>query len=319
MPAGRAERGAVHHPRVHHVPHVHRRRRGHPDPVQPLRGAEGQPGGQLDALQPADPLHLVLLQPAVAAHREVGGDTAADGELQRRDQVVHMAELPAGRAALHGEQPRCLEVPGHQRVDVVSDQGGGPHHGHRHARVGPRRAARQLLDLQQVPGHAAVCVRGERRVLGQRDRVFRPGAVDHRAGHQHHAPDPPGRGRGEHRLRPAHVEGPARPGVGVGRQVMVGVHHDVGAGQPPGQGRVPDVGHPPGHARDVAAVAVDRDDLLDGRRRRQPDGQGAPYPASRPGNRHDRHRLILCIAAPCLAALVANRPPRVCHSVLPPR
>src|SRR4029077_645977 len=135
-PAGRAERGTVHHPRVHHVPQVYGRRRGHPDPVQPLRGAERQPGGQLAALQPADLLPLVLLQPAVAAHREVAGDPAADGELQRRDQVIDVAELPAGRAALHGEQPRRLEVPGHQRVDVVSDQGGGSHHGHRHARVG---------------------------------------------------------------------------------------------------------------------------------------------------------------------------------------
>ena len=185
----------------------------------------------------------------------------------------------------------------------VADQGGGPHHGHRHARVGPRRAARQLLDLQQVPGHAAVRVRGERHVLGQRDRVVGPGAVDHRAGHQHHAPDPPGRGRGEHGLRPAHVEGPARPGVGVGRQVVVGVHHDVDAGQPPGQGRVPHVGHPPGHARDVAAVAVDRDDLPDVRRRRQPDGQGAPDPVSRPGNRHDRHRLIPVCSLPALWSL----------------
>src|SRR5271169_147782 len=87
-PAGLAERGAVHHPGVHHVPQVYGRRRGHPDPVQPLRGPERQPGRQLDALQPADLLNLVLLEPAVAAHHEVTVDPAAHGELERRDEVV---------------------------------------------------------------------------------------------------------------------------------------------------------------------------------------------------------------------------------------
>src|SRR5271157_1342662 len=51
-PAGLAERGAVHHPGVDHVPQVYGRRPGHPDAVQPLRGPERQPGRQLDALQP---------------------------------------------------------------------------------------------------------------------------------------------------------------------------------------------------------------------------------------------------------------------------
>src|SRR5580704_2684633 len=75
-PARLAERGAVHHPGVHHVPQVYGGRRRHPDPVQPLRGAERQPGRQLDALQPAELLDLVLLEPAVAAHREVTFDRA---------------------------------------------------------------------------------------------------------------------------------------------------------------------------------------------------------------------------------------------------
>jgi len=292
-PARLAQHGAVHHPGVHHVAQVHGRRRGHPDPVQPLCGAEGEPGRQLDALQPADPLDLVLLEPAVAADREVPRDPAAHGELECGNQVIDVTELPAGRAALHGEQARGLEMPGDDGVDGVSDQGRGPHHRHRHARVGPRRAAGELLDLHQVPGHAAVRIRGERRVLLERHRVVRAGAVDHAAGHQHHAADPRGRGRGEHGLRAAHVEGPARPGVGVRGQIVVGVHQHVDAGQPPGQRRVPHVGDAPGHARDVAPVAVDRDNLLDVRRRGQPDGQRVPDAASRTGNRHNGHRLAL--------------------------
>src|SRR6201989_108380 len=93
--------------------------------------------------------------------------------------------------------------------------------------------------------------------------------------------------------------------------------------RPPARARSPRVAHPPGHARDVAAVAVDRDDLLDVWRRRQPEGQGAPDPVSRSGYCHDRHRLIpcavgLCLTALLVAALVANRPPAVLHRVLPP-
>ena len=146
-----------------------------------------------------------------------------------------------GAAALDGQQAGGLEVPGDQGVDALADQRGGPDHGDRHARVGRGRALRELLDLQQVADHAAVLVGAERRVLGQRHRVVRAGAVDHRAGHQHDPADPAGRRRGQHGLRAADVERAPRPGVGLGGQVQVGVHDHVDArpaARPaPGRGR----------------------------------------------------------------------------------
>ena len=323
-PARAAQRGAVHHPWVHHVSQVDRGRRGHAHPVQPLRGPERQPGGQLDALQPADPLDLVLLEPAVAAHREVPFEAVADRALERGDEVLDVAELPAGRGALHREQAGRLEVPGDQGVHrpgiplrgpALADQGGRPDDRHGHAGIGPGRAPGQLLDLQHVARHAAVRLRGQRGVLWQRHLVVRPGPVHHRAGHEHDPADAPGRGGGEHGLRAAYVERPALPAVGIGGKVKVCVHDHVDAGQLAGQRRVADVGDSPGHALDVAALFVDRDDPLDLPRRGQPGGQGVPDAAGRAGDRHHGHRLVPCCAIP----LRANRPPGACHSVLLPR
>src|ERR1017187_10112805 len=78
--------------------------------------------------------------------------------------------------------------------------------------------------------------------------------------------------------------------------------------------RAGDIAPPPRHAPDVAPLAIDRDDLLDVPRRGEPGGYGGSDAARRPGYRHHGHRLMMRGAA-----LGANRPPGVCHSVLLPR
>src|SRR6185437_12057719 len=125
-------------------------------PVQPLGRGEGQAWRQLYAAQPCQLLELVLFQPAVAADREGPGHHPGGGQLQSGDQVVNVAELPAGSAALDRQQPRRLEVPGNKRVDAVSDQGSRPGDGDLQTGVRARRALRQMLDLQQVADDTVV-------------------------------------------------------------------------------------------------------------------------------------------------------------------
>src|SRR5215470_4582297 len=103
-PARLAQRLAVDHPRVNQVLQIVHRGGGDAHPVQPLRGAERQPRGQFDPAQPADPLHLFLLQPPVTPHGKGAGHVANHGQFQGRDQIVAMTELPSGRGALDGEQ-----------------------------------------------------------------------------------------------------------------------------------------------------------------------------------------------------------------------
>jgi len=252
-------------------------------------------------------LHLFLLQPPVAADRELAGDLAGRGQLQRGNQVIDMAELPARRAALDGQQPRRLEVAGDQGVHTLADQRGGADDRDGHAGVGLRGALRQVLDLQQVPDHAAVRVGAQRCILGQRDRVVRPRTVHHRAGHQHDPAYPPRGRRGQHGLRTADVERPPGPLVGVGGQVEVGVHDHVHSGQPAGQGRITDVDHPPGHAGRIAPVPVDGDEPADPGRRRQPGGERVAEAAGRPGDGHHRAAPAL-FPFPGVRAAVRGRP-----------
>jgi len=282
--------------------------------MQPLGGAERQPGRQLDALEAAELLDLVLLQPAVAADRQLAVDVPGHGELQRGDQVVHVAELPALHGALDGQQARRLEMPGDERIDVVADQRGGPDDGNRHAGVSARRAERELLDLQHVAGHAAVGVRRERGVLGQRDRIVRARAVDHRAGDEDHPADPARGGGGEHGLCAADVEGPPSPRVRIRSEVGVRVHDHIDSREPARQRGIADVRDPPGHAVAIAAVIVDRDHLPDPRRLGERASEGRPDPAGRAGYGDHWHRLTLFPAT-----LLAIRPPACCHSVHLPR
>src|SRR5215471_2574497 len=153
-----AQRPAVDDPRVDQVPQIVDGRGSDPDPVEPLRGAEGYGRRQFYPAQAADLLYLGEFQPAIAADGEVPRHVPGHGQLKRRHEVIDVAELPALRASLDRQQPGRLEMPDHQRVDAVADEGGGPHHGDLQARVGPRRALRQMLDLQEITGHAAVSV-----------------------------------------------------------------------------------------------------------------------------------------------------------------
>src|SRR6266568_7417926 len=76
-PPARLPQGpAVHHPRINDKVQVGDRRGGNAGPVQPLRGAERQPGVQLDPAQPGKFLNLLLFQPSVAADRELTADHA---------------------------------------------------------------------------------------------------------------------------------------------------------------------------------------------------------------------------------------------------
>ena len=222
-----------------------------------------KPAGQFDPAQPAQFLDPVLLQPAVAADRELAGHLAGDREFERGDEIVDVAELPAGRATLHREQPRRLEMPGDQRVHVLADERRRPHHGDLHAGIGARRPPRQVLDLDQVTGDAGVLIGLQRRILGERNRVVGAGAVHHRAGHKHHPADALRRRGGEHGLRTAYVERPAFPVITVGRQIQVGMHHHVHPGETAGQHRVTHIHHPPDDPGDLAAVVVYRHHLLD--------------------------------------------------------
>ena len=169
-----------------------------------------------------------------------------------------MAELPAGREALDREQARRLEMPGDQGVDAVADQRGRSGDTDLQAQMGAGRPLGQVLDLQQVADHAVVGLGAERRILGQRDRIVRLCAVDHRAGHQHDPAHAAGRGGGEHGLGAADIESTPGPGIRVRRQVEVGVHDNVHVGQAPGQGRITDVDYPPGHAPNVTADVIYR-------------------------------------------------------------
>jgi hypothetical protein len=137
-PARVPERGAVDHPGIDDEAQVGRGRRRDADPVQALGGAERDPGRELDPAQPAELLDRVLVQPAVAADRELAGHVAVHRQLQGGNQVVDVAELPPRCAALHGQQPRRLEMPGHDGVDVVTDQGGRAEDGQFQSRVRPR-------------------------------------------------------------------------------------------------------------------------------------------------------------------------------------
>jgi len=56
--------------------------------------------------QPAEFLDLLLLQPAIAADREHAGHRTGHREFEGRGEIVQMAELPARRTALDGQQPR---------------------------------------------------------------------------------------------------------------------------------------------------------------------------------------------------------------------
>ncbi len=178
-----------------------------------------------------------------------------------------MAELPAGSEPLNREQARGLEMPGDERVDAVAHQRRRTGNGNLQAQMCPRRALGQVLDFQQVPDHAVVGLGAEARILGQRDRILRARAIDHRAGHQDDPANAARSGRGEHRLGAANVEGTPGPRIGLRRQVQVGVDDHVHTGQPC-QRRVPDVDDPPGHAADIATFFVDRNDPADQRRLR---------------------------------------------------
>src|SRR6516165_8351755 len=104
-PARLAQGLAVDDPRVDQVAQIVDGRGSDPDPVEPLRGAEGQGGRQLDPAQPADLLDLGELQPAVAADREVARHVPGHGQLECGDEIIDVTELPALRTALDRQQP----------------------------------------------------------------------------------------------------------------------------------------------------------------------------------------------------------------------
>ena len=268
------------------------------------------PAGSSTRRSPLSSSTSSCFQPAVAAHRERPVDLAGHGQLERGDQVLDVAELPARRAALHREQPGRLEMPGDEGVHALADQRGRADHGDGHARVGPRASAGP--GARSRAGHRPRCRRGPR-------PAARPPAA---------APGCPGRApytmalvtRITRPTRPAAAEvstvcaartlkRPPGPVIGVRRQVDVGVHQDVDPAQPAGQRRVAHVGQPPRHADHVPAVIVDRDDPAHRRRGRQAQGQGMAQPTRRAGDGHDGARLLISALAANLGPCGAQRVP----------
>ncbi len=230
--------------------------------MQPGRRAERHGGGQLHPADTAELLDLRLLQPAVAADRELPVDLLQRGVLQRRDQVVDVAELPGGARSGDDQEARRLEVAGQCRVRTA-DQHGGTDHGDVESGVGARRAAAEPFDLQQVADAGRLGRGAELGVLGERDVVVGQRAVDHRRGAQDHAVYTDGRGRGQHGLGAAHVVRGTGGGIGLQVEIERQVHHHIGAAQLLRDGRIAHVEDVPRGLGGLSATLVDGDDLLD--------------------------------------------------------
>ena len=199
-----------------------------------------------------------------------------------------MAELPARRGVAHDQQPGRLEVPGQHAVDAGPDHGRGPHDGDLQAGVAARRLRAQPLDLQPVRDQPAVRHGTQRCVLGERQRVVRQRAVDHRRRAQHHPAYAGGGGRREHGLGAADVELALLAPVAVDGGVDGQVDDRVDLAQPARQRGVPDVEDPPGHAAGLAAVVVEAHDLADVRVGHQPGRHRGAEPGGGTGDRDHR-------------------------------
>jgi hypothetical protein len=220
-----------------------------------LRGqTDGRRLTHLDPPHRREPLDLGEGQRTVAPDRdglgavEVGGDGAG----HPGGEVVDVAELPGGRAAFDGQQPRRLEVPGERRVDASADQGGRPDHGEADVRMVLPSMLDERLDGQQVSHQPVVGRRPDGSVVGQGHLVVGVGTEDFGRGHDHHMTDAGGGGgQGERSA------GPQQRGPPLDRPVCDGVgevgahrypHEHVHAGQLGGERRTGGVDHPPVHA-----------------------------------------------------------------------
>ena len=216
---------------------------------------------QLDPAQPAHPLDVLLAEPPVPGDVRRGQVAPHGGELERADQVVDVAELPERRRTTQHQQPRRLEVTGHDGVDAGADQGRRTQHRDLEPGVRPPGPLRHRLHLDQVAEHRVVGVGEHLGVVVEGAVVRRLRPVHHGAGHQHHPLDPGGGGPGQRDGRTADVQRPPLDRRGIHAQVERQVHQHVDAGELAGQDRVPYVRNPPGRLGQLAAVVVDGDDL----------------------------------------------------------
>ncbi|GGU20410.1 hypothetical protein GCM10010208_51760 [Actinomadura livida] len=262
--------------------------RGHPEAVQALRGAEGEGGGEFEGPLARDLGDLGGAEPALAADRDGPLDLGGDDDVQRGREVLDVAELPAGCAALDRQQARRLEVAGDDGVDAGPGERGGADDGDVQPGVGGGRGRGQLLHLQEVAGDAGVGLGEQRRVLGERELVAGRGAVHHRRRDEDHTAYPGGSGGGHHGLGAADVVGAAVAGGGVRGVLDVQVDEHVHVGEPAGQQRVPDVHDTPDDPGHVAAMRVDGDDLADLFPFGEPGGEQPPRPGGRAGDGDDR-------------------------------
>ena len=280
---------ATDHPRIHRVGEVARWGRGQTQAVQPGRGTQRDGRRQLHPPDAGELLHVLLLQPAVAADRDLPLHPLQRGVLEGRGQVLHVAELPGGARTGDHEQPRRLEVAG-QRGVRAAHQHRGPHHRDVQTRMRTGSPAGEVLDLQQI-AHAGGLGRGPQLgVLGEGDVVVGQRPVDHRRRAEHDPADPDGRRRREHGLGSAHVVGGAGRRVGLQVEVDGEMHDDVGTPQLLRDGRIADVEDVPVCFGRVAAPLVDGHDLLDLLRGREPARQQGADP--RGGTRDGDHRPV---------------------------
>ena len=201
------------------------------------------------------------------------------------------------------DAPRCLKQPGDHRVRVRADHGCRPHADDIQWIGAAGGETRESLHLDPVTDETQVRLGTNRRVVGQRDRTSRVGAVHHRACQQHDPRDIGRCCRSDDVLGSPHVDDATLDRRCVRTPVISQVDNRLDARELGSQRRVAHIGASPGDAGHVPAGGVDADDPCALARLDEPRGDATPELTSGTGDRH---------AAP--AALSANGSARPTHA-----
>src|SRR5579883_64453 len=137
-------------PRIDEVLQIARGGRSDADPVQSLSRAERHRRGKVNVAFSAQPFDFRPGEKSLGANGKnrisflaAGVEIAERDPYQCGNQVIDVAELPAGRRSLHTQQPRSFEVPGDDRVHPGTDHGRRAHDAHRKPRMGARGLRRE--------------------------------------------------------------------------------------------------------------------------------------------------------------------------------
>ena len=256
--------------------------------VQPGRCRQSHRRGQLEPPAAALLLDHDLRERPLAADSKPTGDRPERRELQGREQVIDVAQLPQRLDAPDGQQPGSTELA--QDLPVVrggqADEGGRAEHGDRQAR--PAGVVGEPFDLDVVTGERLVVSHAsERSAVKERYRVVGKGPVDvdGRAQHDPRGTDLPG--RFQQLGGAADVQGAPRQA----RQRHVvrrrEVHHGRGAGEPLRQQRVPHVEGAPLDPVDPGRTDVEPDQAGQVVAPREPLDEGTTEPGAGAGDGDD--------------------------------